>query len=82
MRKVFDTFISKNFEELTEDEEITGIIRDLTPGRMKYKGIYARFRISKDPDKYPDTLLVRLGRGQLVDKPCSIQILEEIKIFP
>ncbi|MCS7280597.1 MAG: phenylphosphate carboxylase subunit gamma [Desulfobacterota bacterium] len=81
MGKVYDTFITKDFEELKEDEEITGVLRDLSPGKTKYKGIYAKFRISKDPAKYPNTLWVRLGRGQLVDKPCSVMILEEVKPF-
>jgi len=77
----YDTFINKNFEDVMEDEEITGVIRDLTPGKKKYKGFYARFQVSKDPNKYPERLWIRLGRGQLVDRPCSMKIIEFIDLF-
>ncbi len=77
----YDTFINKQFEDLGEDEEIVGVIRDLTPGRKKYKGLYARFLVSKDPKRYPETLWIRLGRGQLVPTPCSMKILEFLDPF-
>ncbi len=78
----YDTFINKDFEELKEDELIEGVIRELTPGKKKYKSMYARFKVSKEPDKYPNRLFIRLGRGQLVQKPCSMEILEFINPFP
>ncbi len=78
----YDTFIDKEFEELQEDEEIVGVIRDLTPGKKKYKCLCAKFRISKDPKKYPDTLWVRLGRGQLVPDVCSVQVIETFDPVP
>lgn len=78
----YDTFIDKDFEALTEDEILVGVIRDLTPGKKKYKGLYARFKVSKDPKKYADTLYIRLGRGQLVEQACSMDILEFINPFP
>ena len=78
----YDTFITKEFKDLMEDEEITGVIRDLTPGKRKYRGRYVRFIVSKDAKKYPETLWIRLGRGQLIETPCSMKIVEEINIFP
>jgi hypothetical protein len=77
----YDTFITKDFEMLQEDEELIGVIRDLTPGKKKYKGLYARFKVSKDPKRYPETLWIRLGRGQLIEKPCSMKIMEFIDPF-
>jgi hypothetical protein len=78
----YDTFINKNFEDLKDEEEIVGVIRDLTPGKKKYKCLCARFVISKDPNRYPDRLWIRLGRGQLVkDHPCSVKILELLKPY-
>lgn len=77
----YDTFIVKEFEELKEEEEMIGIIRSLEEGKKKYKCYYARFIFSKDRTKYPDTLWVRLGRGQLVPSPCSMKILEFIDPF-
>jgi hypothetical protein len=78
----WDTYIQKDFSALTEDEEWVAVIRDLAPGRGKYRSTHARIRVSKDPKKYPETLWVRLGRGQLIETPCSMQILEHVDVFP
>ncbi len=79
---LWDTYILKDFEALTEDEEYVAVIRDLTPGKGKYRSTHARIKISKDPTKYPEALRIRLGRGQLVDAPCSMQILEFVDVIP
>jgi hypothetical protein len=79
---VYDTFILKEFKDLREDEEMVSVIRDLTPGKRKYRSTYARIKVSKDAKKYPDTLWVRLGRGQLIDTPCSMKVIEFIDIIP
>ena len=78
----YDTFISKDFEDVQEDEEMLTVIRDLSPGRAKYRSTYAKIKISKDPKKYPDTLWVRLGRGQLIETPCSMQIMDFVDVIP
>ena len=78
----WDTYIQKNFDALHEDEEWVAVIRDLSPGRGKYRSAHARIRVSKDPKKYPEKLWIRLGRGQLIESPCSMQILEFVDVFP
>jgi phenylphosphate carboxylase gamma subunit len=78
----YDTFILTDFADLQEDVEIVDVIRDLAPGRRKYRSTYARFKVSKSADKYPDKLQVRLGRGQLVPTPCSIQVIEFLNVIP
>jgi len=78
----YDTYIATDFKDLKEDEEMVGVIRDLAPGKTKYRSTYARFKVSKTPDKYADTLHVRLGRGQLVDTLCSIQVIETFSVIP
>ena len=78
----WDMFLLKDFNDLQEDEEMVTVIRDLTPGKAKYRGRYARIKVSKDAKKYPETLWVRLGRGQLVETPCSMQILEFVDVIP
>lgn len=78
----YDTYILTEFSELKEDEEILGVIRDLTPGTRKYRSTYARFKVSKDAAKYPDRLWVRLGRGQLIPAPCSISVIEFANVIP
>jgi len=79
---VWDTFIDRDFGKLEEDKEGVMVIRDLSPGRGKYCSSYAKVRVSKDPARYPETLWVRLGRGQLIDTPCSMEILEFINVIP
>jgi hypothetical protein len=79
---VWDTFIDTDFKGMTEDEEHVAVIRDLTPGPGKYRSTYARIKVSKDPHKYAETLWVRLGRGQLIESPCSMEILEFVNVIP
>ena len=79
---VWDTYIQKDFDALREDEEWVAVIIDLTPGKKKYRSTHARIKVSKDPKKYPETLWVRLGRGQLIETPCSMQIMEFVDVIP
>ncbi len=78
----WDTFIATDFKDMAEDEEQVTVIRDLTPGRYKYRSTYARINVSKDPGKYPEKLWVRLGRGQLIETPCSMKIIEYVSVIP
>jgi phenylphosphate carboxylase gamma subunit len=78
MRKEYDTFILKELPEVIDDEESELTIRDLTPGTHKYKQMSVRAMLSRDADKYPDTLWVRLGKGQLLAKPWSIKIINRL----
>jgi hypothetical protein len=78
----YDTFIAGDFKDMVEDVETVTVIRDLTPGKKKYNSMYATVRISKDEKKYPNTLRVRLGKGQLVDKVCSVDVVEIVNVIP
>lgn len=75
-RKKYDTFLLTEPSEIAEDTEMEMIVRDLSPEdrRYKYEGTYVNAKISKDPDKYPDELEIRLGRGQLFEETWSIEI--------
>ncbi len=81
--KEYDTFILSDLETLIEDQETELIVRDLTPAdrRYKYRSAYVTAMISRSESKYPDRLWIRLGRGQLQEKPWSIKILREINKF-
>ena len=78
----YDTFIAGDFKDMVEDVETVTVIRDLTSGKKKYNSMYAKIRISKDEKKYPNTLRVRLGKGQLVDKVCSVDVVEIVNVIP
>ncbi len=83
-RKEYDTFILTDLDKVSEDKEMEMILRDLNPEdrRYKYRSFYVMGMISRDESKYPDRLWVRLGRGQLQERPWSIKILKELYKFP
>ena len=82
-RKEFDTFLLQDPDLLPEEQEMELIVRDLTPEdrKRKYRSFFANALVSKSESKYPDLLRVRLGKGQLLEKPWSIKILKELNKF-
>jgi hypothetical protein len=88
----YDTFILTDLNEVREDVEQEMIIRDLTPGRKKYRCEFVKALISKDSKKYPECLWPRLGQGQClwprlglgqwVGEPWSIKIAERVEKIP
>ena len=82
-RKEYDTFILTDLALVPEDKETEMILRDLTPSdrRYKYRSFFASTMVSRDDSKYPDKLWVRLGRGQLQEKPWSVKIVKEVNKF-
>jgi phenylphosphate carboxylase gamma subunit len=83
VKKEYDSFILTELSEVPEDQEMEMIVRDLTPAdrRYKYRSSYVLAMVSKSESKYPDRLWVRLGRGQLEEKPWSIKIIKEVNKF-
>jgi hypothetical protein len=79
----YDTFILSDPGLISEDQEMELIMRELTPKdrRYKYRSFYATALVSRSEAKYPDRLWIRLGRGQLQEKPWSIKILKELNKF-
>jgi hypothetical protein len=82
-RKEYDTYVLTDPALVPEDQETEMILRDLTPSdrRYKYRSFFARAVVSRDESKYPDKLWVRLGRGQLQEKPWSVQVVREVNKF-
>jgi phenyl-phosphate phosphatase/carboxylase subunit gamma len=82
-RKEYDTFVLSELSLVPEDKEMEMILRDLTPSdrRYKYRSFFASAVVSRDETKYPDKLWVRLGRGQLQEKPWSVKIVNEVNKF-
>lgn len=83
-RKEYDTFVLTDLQLLPEDKEMEVIIRDLSPEdrRYKYRSAYVSAILSKSESTYPDRLWIRLGRGQLQEKPWSIKVLKEVNKIP
>ena len=82
-RKEFDTYVLQDPELFVEDQEVELIVRDLTPEdrKRKYRSFFAKAKVSKSSSTYADILWIRLGRGQLLKAPWSVEILEEINKF-
>jgi len=82
-KKEYDSFVLTELSEVPEDQEMEMIVRDLTPTdrRYKYRSSYVLAMVSKVESKYPDRLWMRLGRGQLQEKPWSIKIIKEVNKF-
>jgi len=82
-RNEYDTFLLSDPAQFPDEQELELIVRHLTPDdrRYKYRSFFAKARISKSTSKYPDVLWIRLGRGQLLEEPWSVEILEEVSKF-
>ena len=82
-RKEYDTFILTDPKLVPEDQELELIIRDLTPEdrKYKYRSSFVMALVSKSESKYPNQLWIRLGRGQLQEKPWTIKIIKEVNKF-
>jgi hypothetical protein len=82
-RQEYDTYVLTDLALVPEDKETEMILRDLTPSdrRYKYRSFFASAMVSRDDSKYPDKLWVRLGRGQLQEKPWSVKIVKEVNKF-
>lgn len=78
----YDSFFDTELTEVTQDTEGEMVVRDLTPGRAKYRCEYVTAKISSDPDRYPDRLWPRLGRGQWVGQPWSVQMSAKVEKIP
>jgi len=79
-KKEYDTFILIDPAMVPEEKEMELIVRDLTPTdrRYKYRSAFVTALVSRSESKYPDRLWIRLGRGQLQEKPWSLKILKEL----
>ncbi|GAB4251407.1 MAG: hypothetical protein Kow00122_09060 [Thermoleophilia bacterium] len=78
----YDTFFLTDADQVPQESELELVLRDLTPGRRKYRCAYVRARVSRDPDKYPDRLWPRLGRGQWLGEPWSVEVLAAVNKIP
>ena len=77
----WEVFVN-NLNELPEGQDLTLSIRTLNPGIHKYAYARVRCRVSPAPERYPDALQIRFGRGQLHPQRYSVEVLEEVPIVP
>jgi hypothetical protein len=77
MAKEFETFLRDTARVLSGRESVL-TLRDLTPGRQKYRGITVRAVVSRPPRPGEPTLWLRSVVGLRDPRPCSVRIVEEL----
>lgn len=77
MAKEYETFV-RDAARLLNRRQVVMCLRDLTPGRKKYKGINVRAMVSQPPRPGEDILWVRSVCGVKNPEPFSVKIIEQL----
>lgn len=73
----YETFLRDSARALS-GRECALTLRDLAPGRSKYKGMNVRAIVSRPPVPGEPLLWIRSVVGLKEPEPCSVRILEEL----
>jgi hypothetical protein len=73
----YETFV-RDFDRTTSGAPVVLTLRDLTPGRKKYRGRNVRAVVSRPPKPGEPTLWLRSVVGLKDPSPCSVRIVEEL----
>ena len=77
MANEFETFV-RDPAHILSGREVVMTLRDLTPGRKKFRGINVRGVVSRPPRPGEPTLWIRSVVGLKDPRPCSLRIVEEL----
>ena len=77
MSAEYEAFVRDRSRLLSGREQVM-TLRDLAPGRRKYRGINVRAVVSSPPRPGEPTLRVRSVVGLIDPKPYSVRIVEEL----
>lgn len=77
MANEYETFL-RNPARILSGREVVLSLRDLSPGRRKYRGINVRAVVSRPPRPGEPVLWVRSVVGVKDPLPCSVRIVEEL----
>ena len=77
METEYETFVRDAARILSGKERVM-TLRDLTPGRQKYRGLNVRAVVSRPPRPGEPTLWLRSVGGLKDPKPCSVRIVAEL----
>ena len=75
MTKEYETFV-RDSAQILSGREVAISLRDLTPGKRKYRGINVRAVVSRPPRKGEPTLWIRSVVGVKEPQPASVRIVE------
>ncbi len=77
MAKEFESFV-RDATRLRNGREVVLALRDLTPGRKKYRGLNVRAVVSQPPRRGEALLWIRSVVGVKDPDPYSIRIVAEL----
>ncbi|MDP6343558.1 MAG: hypothetical protein QF578_20795 [Alphaproteobacteria bacterium] len=77
MAQEYEAFV-RDRQRAVSGREVVLTLRDLTPGRHKYRGIAVRAVISETPLAGEPLLWLRSVVGARDTEPCSVRIVEEL----
>ena len=73
----YETFV-RDPARILSGREVVLSLRDLSPGRKKYKGINVRGVVSQPPRPGEPVVWLRSVVGVKDPKPCSVRIVEQL----
>ena len=77
MADEYETFV-RDTAGILSGRECVLTLRDLTPGRSKYRGVNVRAVVSRPPCPGEPILWIRSVVGRKDSQPCSVRIVEEL----
>lgn len=77
MTKEYETF-ARDSARLLSGNEVVMTLRDLTPGRKKYRGLNVRGVVTRPPRPGEPVLWIRSVVGNRDAQPCSVRIIQEL----
>lgn len=77
MSNEYETFV-RDHARVLSGREVVLCLRDLAPGRKKYRGFNVRGVVSQPPRPGEPILWIRSLVGVKDPKPCSIRIIKEL----
>lgn len=77
MASEYETFVRDRAKVLS-GKEVVLTLRDLSPGRKKYRGVNVRCAVSRPPRPGEPVLWIRSVVGLRDPEPCSVRIAEEL----
>lgn len=82
MATEYETFV-RDLAHVLSGREVVLTLRDLTPGRKKYKALNVRCVVSRPARPGEPVLWIRSVVGLRDPAPCSVRIVEELpEAFP
>lgn len=77
METTYETF-ARDAGHVLSGKEVVLSLRDLTPGRKKYRGFNVRAVVSRPPRAGEPVMWIRSVVGEKDPEPCSVNIIEEL----